>query len=455
MAIFHGSRFFLKLAIISGLSVLMGLYPGHFTVEWLGYRGTMPIALLLVILFSCVSLLIFLHHCWRYVLHIPGHTRLFFRKKRQRKFDDVLLEGFTALAAQQIDEAQNCADLAKSLSPHHPLSLFLLGQASFMNKNHALAHTVYTEMVDIPSLRFLGFRGLTHIAYAQNDWKRAHHFLEKMYEIRPDSVWVLEQLEMNALKLMMMNPDQSLDQPLIFYKHLPKSTALHHHGLMLWIKYIHEKERETLSLADKLNIIQEAHHKVPENIIIARAYADALKQTQHIHKAAKVLSRTYKHKPHRLLGEAWLNIYAETEPLDGYQKIEKLTSMCPDHHESAWLCARAAINAQLWGPARHHMNVLLDGTVTKSTYALMIELEKREYPNGSDAIAVWEEKIKTSTHEWKWLCTHCGYHMVEWDVMCQKCGHFGTYSWEKVNTETTYALHTPMRIGHTDKDDIV
>jgi HemY protein len=50
-----------------------------------------------------------------------------------------------------------------------------------------------------------------------------------------------------------------------------------------------------------------------------------------------------------------LYIHNVSDPLERYRKVEKLTAHHPHHEESYWLMAKAALEADLWGQARHHI----------------------------------------------------------------------------------------------------
>ncbi len=74
----HGTRFFLKLAIICGLAVFLTLYPGDVSLKWIGYQVEMPIAVLFTVFFGFTAVCIFLHHFWRKIWDIPKRYYQFF-----------------------------------------------------------------------------------------------------------------------------------------------------------------------------------------------------------------------------------------------------------------------------------------------------------------------------------------------------------------------------------------
>jgi len=447
MGILHGSRFFLKLAIICLVIVFLTLYPGQFTIEWIGYKTKMPVALLLAGLFILVSILILFHHAWCWFKDIPNRTKGFFKQRRLKKFEDIVIEGLTAIAAQQPEEAQSYADLARGLAPNHPLALFLTGQTSYLTKDYALAQSTFALMSEQPSLKFLGLRGSALLAIERQDWARAHSYLEQLYEIRPDSPWVLKQLELNSLKLALIDSTNNEIDMLPFYRHLPKANALMHQGLLLWIKLKHNayvKPTESQQLA----LLKNTYEMMPENPVVTSDFAYALQNHQQKQKALRIIGRSYKLAPHRLLAEAWLTINGTTEPLEVYKKIEKLTAQHPHHEESYWLLTKAALDADLWGQARHHIQSLLQDTPTKNTYQMMIDIEQREHPDQGFKADFWRTKLAEIPHEWEWTCQNCNHVAPTWDAYCSACGQFGGIAWKKSSTNAPAPLNRMEAITH-------
>ena len=448
MRFFHGTRFFFKLSVICLIAVFLTFYPGRFSIEWFGYKTTMPIALLLAVLFILVSFLILIHHCWRWFQNIPNRTKGFFQKRRLKKFEDIVIEGLTAIAAQQPEEAQSYADLARGLAPNHPLALFLTGQTSYLTKDYALAQSTFALMSEQSSLKFLGLRGSTLLALERQDWARAHMYLEQLYEIRPDSPWVLKQLELNSLKLALVDSTNKAIDMLPFYRHLPKADAHAHQGLLLWIKLKHNTHVK-LTDSQQLELLKGTYEMMPSNPVVASEFAHALHNHHQKQKALRILGRSYKQAPHRLLAETWLSIHNVTEPIDIYKKIEKLVANHPHHEESYWLLTKAALDADLWGQARHHIQPLLHDTPTKNTYQLMAEIEHREHPDQGFKSDFWRTKQTEAHHDWEWSCQACNHVAPTWDAYCSACGQFGSIEWKKASLSAPAPLSNMSAITHS------
>ncbi|MDP3371374.1 MAG: heme biosynthesis HemY N-terminal domain-containing protein [Candidatus Paracaedibacteraceae bacterium] len=448
MRILHGSRFFFKLSFIFIVSAFLILYPGQFSIEWFGYKSTMPVALLLAILFIVIGVLLFAHHCWCWFKNIPNQTKSFFAKRRIKKFEDVVIEGLTAIAAQQPEEAQSYADLARGLSPNHPLALFLTGQTSYLTKDYALAQSTFALMTEQPALKFLGLRGSVLLALERQDWGRAHSYLEQLYLIRPDSPWVLKQLELNSLKLALIDSHNTAIDMLPFYRHMTKRDATLHQGLLLWIKLKHNKQVKLNELQQE-ELLRDLYALVPENPVIASELAISYHKHSHKYKALRILQRSYKMAPHRLLAEAILNLQQLSDPIEIYKRIQKITAYSPHHEESEWLLTKAALNAKLWGQARHHIQPLLQNAPTKSVYQLMTEIEISEHPDQEHKADFWNSKMIETHNEWEWSCACCGTITSTWDAYCSTCGQFGEINWSKVSGKDPAPLNQNVMLTHS------
>jgi HemY protein len=226
---------------------------------------------------------------------------------------------------------------------------------------------------------------------------------------------------------------------LIFYRHIQKEEAFNHQGLLSWIKLKHNKNIQ-LDLTEQFELLKNAHEMIPTNPIIASHYALELHNRQHKQKGLRVLQKSYKYAPHRLMAETWLTITNSSKSLDVYKKIEKLTASQPNHEESYWLLTKKALDADLWGQARHHIQPLLYDSPTKSVYQLMIEIEEKEHPDQPSKADFWKIKLNETQLEWKWMCKTCHHVEPTWDAFCSSCGDFGVIEWKKTSLITQAPL---------------
>ncbi len=300
MRLFHGTRFFFKLTFICVLFILLTLFPGSFTIEWLGWRTKLPIPIIYLLAgnFLLISIVILIYQIYRWCVNLPNRTKSFIQQRRIKKFEDVFIEGLTAIAAQQPEEAQNYADLAQSLSPNHPLALFLTGQTSYLNQDYALAQNTFSLMLNQPSLKFLGLRGLVLLAVERSDWVSTQTYLEQLFDIYPDSPWVLKQLEINSLRLALTDKTNKSTDMLAFYRQIQKEEAYNHQGLISWIKLNHNKNIH-LNQSEQFELLKNTYDLMPWNPIVASHYALELQIRDHKPKALRILQRSYKLNPHR------------------------------------------------------------------------------------------------------------------------------------------------------------
>jgi HemY protein len=149
-------------------------------------------------------------------------------------------------------------------------------------------------------------------------------------------------------------------------------------------------------------------------------------------RANKLAETTWAKAPHPDVAAAYAGIKADEGPIDRLRRLEKLVRANPEHAESRFALAEAALAAQLWGEARRHLSTLrhrdpaLGGSARLCR--LMAELEKAERGDLAAAEA-WLEKAADAPPSATWVCGKCGATTAAWTAVCGNCGAFDSISW--------------------------
>lgn len=118
--------------------------------------------------------------------------------------------------------------------------------------------------------------------------------------------------------------------------------------------------------------------------------------------------------------------------MDGLKKVaaaEKLLALKPTSADGHIVMAMAAIEAQLWGQARTHLETAMHaGHATRTVMTLMARLEK-ENRGDKDAVQAWLAKAAVAPADPAWVCGHCGHVDVHWAPHCPKCQTFDSLAW--------------------------
>jgi HemY protein len=147
--------------------------------------------------------------------------------------------------------------------------------------------------------------------------------------------------------------------------------------------------------------------------------------------------------PHPELARTWRAIHAEEPPLGRVKCFERLLAQNPTAREGHLALAEAALDAQLWGEARRHLEAALAappqaapgtaqsvaaGPPTPRLCLLMARLEEAE--NGAlGPMRAWLDGVVGALPDPCWVCGHCGGESLEWQALCPLCGGFDGLSW--------------------------
>ncbi len=169
-------------------------HPGFITLDWLGYRITQSVALLIVELLVLVAIAIVLFRIWSSIAHSPRSVRKWRDERRQREGYQAISRGFVAVAAGDGETATRHARRAEALIDDWPLTMLLSAQAAQLQGDDKAAEKFFTAMLDRPSTEFLGVRGLLGQALKREDWKEALGLARRAHRLNPKSEWVTQTL---------------------------------------------------------------------------------------------------------------------------------------------------------------------------------------------------------------------------------------------------------------------
>jgi HemY protein len=172
--------------------------------------------------------------------------------------------------------------------------------------------------------------------------------------------------------------------------------------------------------------------------------------------AAKAIERAWRTIPHPDLAQVFGAIHDGATPLDKFKSFERLASQNPDARETHLAVAEAALDAQLWGEARRHLEQALNAPAppfiarlpnpapvavppaadenpspagpTPRLCLMMARLEEAEHGLGAEA-REWLDRAVTAMPDPRYVCASCGGESLEWRSLCPHCGSFDTLSW--------------------------
>jgi HemY protein len=450
-------RGLLGLLVVAGLitaAIFFADHPGRVEIVWQGWQvetSTGVLAAAAVLAGMAIALLFWL------VSLILGSPRAFLRHRRERRRRAgyrALTRGMVAVAAGDPQEAQRCARRADALLADPPLTLLLSAQAAQLGGDEMAAKKFFTAMLDRPEMEFLGLRGLLNQALRAGDRGTALRLTERAATLRPDTSWVVESLF--GLEAREGRWDAALETMAQAVKRriIPRERARHHRGVILY-----ELSLAAMASGERArgrNLAAQAQALTPDLAVPAVHHARALLQDRRPGPAAKAIERAWRTIPHPDLAQVYGAIHDGAPPLDRLKSFERLAAQNPNARETHLAVAEAALEAQLWGEARRHLDQALSAPAppfiarlpnpapfaiatdpyedtmlagpTPRLCLMMARLEEAEHGVGL-ASREWLDRAVTAMPDPRYVCAACGGESLEWRSLCPHCGSFDALVW--------------------------
>jgi HemY protein len=276
---------------------------------------------------------------------------------------------------------------------------------------------------------------------------------ERAATLRPDTIWAVESLfELEASEGRWDAALETLAQA-VKRRIIPRERARHHRGVILY-----ELSRAALAGGDRArgrNLAAQAQALTPDLAAPAAHHARALLQDGRTGPVAKAVERAWRTIPHPDLSQVYSAIHNGTPPLDRLKSFERLAAQNPDARETHLTLAEAALDAQLWGEARRHLEQALSAPAppviarlpnpapfsasepdedirlaapTPRLCLMMARLEEAEHGVGPGS-REWLDRAVTAMPDPRYVCATCGGESLEWRSLCPHCGSFDTLAW--------------------------
>ena len=418
--------FFAKLALLVAVAVWLVEHPGLVRVDWQGYRLETSFGVLVLMLLALAVLLYVLVRFYGSVLRAPF---AFLRARNERKRRQgylALTQGMVAVAAGDPEEAKRLARKADSLLEDPPLTMLLSAQAAQLNGDDDAAERYFTAMLKRPETEFLGLRGLLTAAVRRQDSARALTLVKRAHEIRPQTDWVLRTLFDLQVKDARWTEALSTLQEMAQTRLLPVETANRHRAALQT-----ERAREAAGKGDMAEALDRAKRALGHKADFVPA---ALEKTRLLieggkHKrAAKLIESVWAVRPHPGLAALYERCWPGESALQRMRRFQYLAALNPEAVDSMIAVAGAALEAQLWGEARGHLDKAMAAGASARAYRLMAAVIDSEYGDVAKT-RDWLAKAASAPADPAWICGNCGAQADRWHAVCGHCGTFDSQDW--------------------------
>lgn len=429
--------FLLAMTLLAAGVIWLSDHDGQVVINWGGWRIEST-TLVLVLAMTVVEIaLYFLLRGFAGMLRLPR----WWKARRQRRGGELMMQGFTALAAGDMRAAQKISKRSQALVQESPLALMLAAQTALMEGNEDAARQYFSAMTEHKESAFLGLRGLLVQAMRAQHYDHALELATRADDARPNTPWVLKVLVELYMRLGRYPDALKAVEKAVHKKALSKAESAHKKAL---VKY-----RQAVKLEDKgdheaaLGLLREAHKLDAEFSPAALLLAQLLANQDKRDKAAKVIESAWKALPQPQLALRYRELFDGLSPEKQLKRLDKLATLQPESYESNLMIARAALQAEDFAKARNHIKVALSKRETRAACRLMADIEKAEHGDGATA-QKWMEKASTATQPAPaWSCQTCGHRSKDWELFCESCGSFDTMRWKESPSIAVVSHVTP------------
>lgn len=428
MALLKGIKFI----FIFGLFCVLGFFifnnPGSASFEWMGYSVKVPIGLFIASLFLVLVLASVFLNVLKFFCSLPQTYLSVLKKKKTQKSKSLLIDGLSAIAAGQNQEAKEIMKLTSEVIPtDDDLTQFVAAQASYMIGDEENATRMYLNLLKNKRTSFLGLRGLLMQAKERNDYNLTQEYINKSIAIRPDSPWLQSEYLINSIRLAQKGIFSENEKNKLL-KYIPKDLWHKHKAMIYWLKL---QSNLPISYSDREDLHLKIFSFAPEWILNVKKLAELYIKMSSFSKAQKIIMDSFKKTPHRILGELWDIVFSDLQPMDRYRTMEKLVSGNEMHAESQYSLAQSAIKAQLWGQAEKHLDQFLSYGVTKTGCLLMAELMEKKYPTQPELSREWLQRAAQINSDYNWQCNNCSSTYGDWHLICSNCNEIDKIFWQQ------------------------
>ena len=413
-------------AVLIGAGVFFADRPGRVEIIWQGWQVETSVGVLVAAAALAAFSAGLLYSLIATIIGSPRRLRRYRREQRRRAGYRALARGMVAVAAGDPHEARRYAKRADVLLADPPLTLLLSAQAAQLDGDEDAAKKFFTAMLERTETEFLGLRGLLNQALRADDRTTALRLAERATAMRPGAQWAA--LSRFSLETRAGRWEAARETLAFAVKRrlIPRERARHHRGVLLF-----ELSRTALANGKRrraLGMAAEAQALTEDLAAPAAHHARLLLNERRTGRAARAVERAWRTAPHRELAQVYDAIHDGEPPLARFKSFEQLAAQNPTARESHVMVAEAALDAQLWGEARRHLEEALEGASTTRLCLLMARLEEAEHGEPG-AGREWLDRAVAAPADPRYLCASCGGESLEWYSLCPHCGAFDVLSW--------------------------
>lgn len=418
-------------------------------------RFAVSLATLLGAFVLFLGMLAFLWWLLSVVFSIPSILSNYFHTRHKKCGREALSQGlFAAFAGDYMVAQKMEARVLKYFAGNNePLVKLLQAQIFFLQQNPLRSIELYEDMRKEPMTKLAGLYGLFREAVNTKAYEAALQYAEEALALSPALLWanqaVLDRLSVEG------KWDEALDVFDKAQKALPRSARFteernHTHALLLSGKALHLFDTHPIVAR---TAILKAYKLDPDFIPFTVIAADILYKLNETRKADKMIIQAWKKEPHPDLGALYLE--RGRGAVGRLKRAKILAFYNQDTFESAFLIAKAALDAGEVVLAREQAQKALQLHPRESIYLLLADIEEAQ-GNDQGLARQWLSMAMHAERDPTWICD--GNIFSSWAVVSTISGRLGCFEWKAPPCRSPVTLEADnnmLKKENKNKEEII
>lgn len=424
--------YFIKIAAIVGIAIVLASQAGTVVVEWRDYTVTIQLGFVAAGLFLAFWVIFLASALATRITLWPRELMRAHHERQRVKGYKVLLQSVTAAAIGDHRTAYAMAQRAQKLLPDTESGLPLLLQARSQPDNVQDHDELYLSLVQNADTALLGLQGLTQKAILAGDFEKALLLARQSVANHPKNPSLLKALyELELKNYHWSDALVTLDKA-VRAKVIDKPKAAQDRvALYIALGDMAQKENRTDESFEfyKLAVKHSPDMFVPAIVRLVQAYITREK----LSKAQGLIEKSWRIQPHPELMAVWNELWDKQPSKQKAGRlawVKNLTRYHEDSLDSHLAQAQAAINDGLWGEARVALAQAEKIAPVAAVYQLWVQLEEKT-TNKPEVIRQWLDRAHASAQGAGWICARTGRHMPGWVPVLEPERLFNTLVWSK------------------------
>lgn len=419
-------RVLVFIAVASALAfgaVWLAERPGEVSIIW----GGMTIETTVAMAAIGVALLVFagmmLWSLLRFMLGLPTAFSFASRARKRTRGYEAVSRGMVAIGAGDPSAARRHASDARKLIPDEPLALLLSAQSAQLSGDKPAAEAAFKDMLEEPTTRVLGLRGLFVEARRRGDQISARAFADEAVRLSPSLAWANDALlEFHSTAGDWAQARTAVERRAAL-RLSDKTESRRHRAVLLAAEALAKQEANP---TDALSAALEALKLAPGLTPAAALAGRMLSARGDLRKAARVLEAAWREQPHPDLAAAYVNLRNGDSQKDKLDKAQALMKLKPTDPESVFAVADAAIAARDYPLARKALSPLLAAVPTVRACLLMARIEDGEHGSAGRA-REWLTRSVRAPRDNAWVAD--GIVSETWLPVSPVSGRLDAFAW--------------------------